>query len=165
MHANSRMMCDDWPLGAAVRRLLLVGVVACSLLTGCQGADEAAVPAPTEIRHDLGPLTTRFPALGSPLSASWVTWNSATDGLAAPTTYWIDAVVTLEPATAALLTAYQPIEEGKRPTVQGVLESELPEGPFLTSAALDETLSSSGRRSAAYLTRTGSQLVISAFDD
>ncbi len=140
-----------------------------ALVVGCQKADEYPVSGPlppTEVRHDLDPLTKRFPAIGTPTSATWVTWNSATGGLAAPTTYWIDAVVTLAPATAAALVAsHRPTDDGKRPTVQALLASNVPTGPFLTSASLDEALSTSGWRSSVYLDRNGNQLVISALDD
>jgi hypothetical protein len=126
----------------------------------------AGPPPPTGVRRDLGPLIERFPAIGTPTSAIWVTWNNATGGPAAPTTYWIDVVVTLAPTTAAeLVAAHRPIDAGGRPTVQALLDSKVPAGPFLTSDSLDEALSTSGWRSSAYLDRDGRQLVISALDD
>ncbi len=111
-------------------------------------------------------MTKRFPAIGTPVSASWVTWNSATGGPAAPTTYWIDAVVTLTPeTTAALMATHHPTDGGKRPTVQSLLAAEVPACPFVVSASLDEALSSSRWRSSTYLDRNAHQLVISTLDD
>ena len=123
-------------------------------------------PAPTEVRHDLDPLTKRFPEIGTPTFAAWATWNSATGGFPGPTTYWIDAVVTLEPATTeALVGRYQPTAQDKVPHVQQLLQAEVPAGPFVTGAALDKALSTSGWRSSAYLDRQNNRLVISAIDD
>lgn len=123
-------------------------------------------PAPTEVRHDLDPLTKRFPEIGRPVSATWVTWNSASGGFPGPTTYWIDAVMTLEPAaTEALVARYQPGTEGKGPHVQQLLRDDVPAGPFVTGAALDRALSTSGWRSSAYLDPPNNRLVISAIDD
>ena len=78
--------------------------------------------APTDIRHDLDPLTSRFPLVGHPLSALWVTWHSASGGVVpGPATYWIDAVITLEwRATTALVAQYRSSEERCAPRSQGV---------------------------------------------
>ncbi|MCL2490908.1 MAG: hypothetical protein FWF36_09375, partial [Propionibacteriaceae bacterium] len=46
-------------------------------------------------RTDLEPLTKRFPLLGSPVAAIWYSGQMGDDSIPGPTTYWIDAVVTL----------------------------------------------------------------------
>lgn len=142
---------------------LVVAILGALLVTGCQtpsgpGRADENKPAttPLEIRHDLDPLTSRFPLIGHPLSASWVTWNDASDRAPGLTTYWIEGVITLDPSTTlALISQYQPTDHGMRPAVQFVLRSDVAAGPFLTGAALDGALGG-----AAYLDQHDNQLVI-----
>lgn len=135
------------------------------LLVGCD--DEPADPTPpppTEVRHDLAPLTTRFPSLGEPLAASWVTWNSHHPddrGVPGPTTYWIDAVVSLAPVVVdALVRDNQPGQEGESPDVQNLLRPELPTGPYLTGARLDLAFTTPELATAAYLDPSAHVLVL-----
>lgn len=130
------------------------------------GSRSAATESIAEIRSDAGPLTTRFPALGTPAAVTWVTWKSASGGVPGPTTYWIDAVVTLTPqTTAALIAEHRPAPNGKTPSVRNELDAAVPPGPFLTGAALDAAFSTSGWASAAHLDRERNQLVLKSFDD
>ncbi|PRC41838.1 hypothetical protein C6A85_000000113570 [Mycobacterium sp. ITM-2017-0098] len=131
----------------------------------CSTSPPPAEP-PVEIRSDTEPLTTRFPAIGTPDAVTWVTWNSASSDVPGPTTYWIDAVVTLPPqTTTALVTTFQPAADGKTPSVHDMLRSAVPPRPFLTGTALDAALSTSGWVASAYLDRERNQLVLSAIDD
>ncbi|OBK15427.1 hypothetical protein A5635_08560 [Mycobacterium asiaticum] len=142
---------------------LVVAILGALLATSCQtpsrpGRADENTPAttPLEIRHDLDPLTSRFPLIGHPLSASWVTWNNASGRSPGPTTYWIDAVITLEPSTTtALVSQYQATDHGLRPAVQAILQSDVPAGPFLTGTALDDAFGA-----AVYLDQHDNQLVI-----
>jgi hypothetical protein len=145
-------------------------LLVCALIAvGCaSGGLDRAEPTDqaAEIRRDTAPLTKRFPAVGSPEAVSWVSWNSSSGRAPGPTTYWIDAVVTLQPQTAQqLIDDFRPAAAGKTPTVQPVLRSALPPGPFLTGAALDTAFSTSGWATAAYLDAGRHQLVLSAIDD
>lgn len=118
-------------------------------LTACQGqpvSDDmdiqsevtATRPAP-QIRHDTDELATTFPALGTPASASWISWdNSDTPEPTRLALTWIDAVVQVAPETmAGLVERYDAEDLGHRPAVQKVLEPELPPGPFLTGVELN----------------------------
>jgi hypothetical protein len=135
------------------------------LLAGCGRGDEVVTtpPPPTQVRHDLGPLTSRFTELGAPESASWVTWNSSSrdDRVPGPSTYWLDAVVRLDPVTwLRLKTQYQPTDRGHRPAVQDLLRPGLPVGPYLTSDALDLAFTTPALASYAYLNAQSNDLVL-----
>lgn len=142
---------------------------ACVLvLTGCGGHEPVVPPTPhpIEVRHDLEPLTERFPALAQPEAVSWVTWNSAVPedrGVPGPTTYWIDAVVELAPATTTgLVRRYLPRPEGKVPDVREPLRAELPDGPYVTGADLDRAFTAPGLSVSAYLDPRTGVLVLSS---
>ncbi|MDG4664286.1 hypothetical protein [Mycobacterium sp. 236(2023)] len=134
----------------------------CGLLVAC--APDAPV-ADREIRTDTAPLTERFPAIGEPLTVSWVTWDSATGGAPGPTTYWIDAVVTLAPQTTKALEALKIAAQGKAPEVADELRPAVAGGPFLTGEELDGALSTTGWMATGYLDPARNLLVISAIDD
>lgn len=55
------------------------------------------------VRTDLEPLTTRFPALGAPVSAQWSSGSMGDGRVPGPSTYWIDAVVVVTPEVASRL--------------------------------------------------------------
>jgi hypothetical protein len=114
-------------------------------LTGCQGQSSedpdvtAATSRPTaEIRHDTDVLAQTFPALGAPVSASWITWDNADDKSSKLRLTWTDAVVQVTPETMGELLERGNAEDfGHQPAVQKVLEPELPPGPFLTGVELN----------------------------
>ncbi len=128
---------------ARLRIAVTLGVVLA--LTACQGqpasdeVDEPIAPRPAlEIRHDTEELATTFPALGVPVSASWIAWNNSSDQTTKLSLEWIDAVVQVTPSTmAGLVDKYGAEDLGHRPAVQKVLEPELPPGPFLTGVELN----------------------------
>jgi hypothetical protein len=116
-------------------------------LTACQGqpaeqAENVEVsttrPAP-EVRHDTAELAEAFPALGTPVSASWIRWDN-TGTVEKPRTkvVWIDAVVQVTPETMnTLVTEHDSEDSGQVPAVQKVLEPELPPGPYRTGIELN----------------------------
>ena len=55
------------------------------------------------LRTDLEPLTTRFAALGAPVSAQWSSGTMGDSRVPGPSTYWIDAVVVVSPDVASRL--------------------------------------------------------------
>jgi hypothetical protein len=133
-------------------------------VVGChqQPADHSP-PPPTEVRHDLEPLTSRFPALGVPEAATWVMWNSSRPddrGVPGPTTYWIHAVVELAPATADHLEQRYRPQPGSPPEVQDLLTDALPSGPYLTGAALDGAFTTPALAATAYLNPDADVLVV-----
>lgn len=111
------------------------------LVTACN-SNTSSAPATKNthnpVRHEFAPLTTRFPALGTPIAASWISGDMGDPRAPGPSLYWIDAVVELSPATAAeLKSTYHPGPSGHRPEVWGTLQDQLPPGDYLTGDALD----------------------------
>jgi hypothetical protein len=146
--------------------LLALSAVACSPGHPTENNRTETMDTKSEIRTDVEPLTKRFPAIGAPEAVRWVTWNSASGGAPGPTTYWIDAVITLQPqTTASLVDGAKPTQQGKAPNVEEALRSAVPAGPFQTGAGLDKTLSNAGWSVTGYLDRARNQLVITAMDD
>lgn len=114
-------------------------------------------------RHDLDPLTKRFSALGSPGSASWMSGTVGDSGVPGPSTYWIDAVVTLAPRAARSLRAtYAASATNGSPDVVDTLRDELPQGELLTSKQLDAALSQGRFTALGYLDVKANQLVLTA---
>ncbi|WP_133055496.1 hypothetical protein [Mycolicibacter terrae] len=119
--------------------------------------------SPNPIRHDLEPLTKRFPALGSPVAVSWVSGDMGDQRVPGPSTYWLDSIVELKSTTVADLKArYHPAPTTVPPDVWETLAGALPAGGYLTSSALDEAFSSTKIRSKAFLAEQAPVLVISA---
>lgn len=113
------------------------------------------------VRTDLAPLTKRFPALGDPVSARWQSGTFGSERVPGPSLYWIDAVVTLEPATAdRLRQAGSPADDGSSPQLVGEMGSELPSGTLTRSDALDDELSHDGWRVRGWLVEGQDVLVI-----
>ncbi|MFE7505286.1 hypothetical protein [Promicromonospora sp. NPDC057488] len=114
-----------------------------------------------ELRTDLEPLTERFPALGTPTGAEWM--GGTLGDAPGPSTYWIDAVVELDPAVADELRAtYAPVEVSTPPDVVSAIEERIPDGTWLSSDELDAAVSGSGYSTDVYLERTGSFVVLTA---
>jgi hypothetical protein len=114
-----------------------------------------------DVRTDLEPLTKRFSALGRPVSA---TWMSGTLGGQAPgpSTYWIDAVVTLTPDAAASLRSTSPEPTTETPDVEDGVRSALPAGQLLHSEALDAKFAQGSFRARAYLAADSDTIVLVA---
>ncbi len=133
-------------------RFTMIGVVL--LLAACQQQQqEPDVPAPPPpvVRHDSEPLTQIFPALGTPVSAAWITWGNA-DETSKLQLEWIDAVVQVTPATMdALVTQHESEATQLRPAVQKVLEPEVPPGPFRTGVELSMLFGAERRSTRVFL--------------
>jgi len=92
--------------------IVAMAAIAC-MLAGCS---PVTVPTPTlsetstqavaeksgtgERRNDVEPLVRRFPLLGQPVAAVWYSGTMGSDDAPGPSTYWIDAVVTVDADTA-----------------------------------------------------------------
>ena len=159
----------------------LTSLVALGLLVGCttgsDPSDRTGGPemtestrtgAPTksgtgEVRSDLAPLTDRFDALGDPVAATWASGTLGDDRVPGPSTYWIDAVVELEPAqAAALVEQYAPTPTQDLPQVVTDLDTSLPAGDLLAGDALDAAFTQDGFRADAYLDAAAGVLVLVA---
>lgn len=105
-----------------------------------------------DVRTELDPLTKRFSALGTPTAATWLSGTVGDEDVPGPTTYWIDAVVELEPEVAqALADETAPEETSEAPGVVDALSASLPDGPLLTGQALDARFAESGFTARAFL--------------
>ncbi len=122
---------------------------------------------PTEpVRSDLDPLLRRFPALGSPVSAAWQSGTLGDSRVPGPTTYWIDAVITLDPDTAATLRKTPSLTPAPTPTVTPALAGHLPaDAGWLTSRELQVALASSSWGCEAFLAADTEILVLLGVGD
>ncbi|WP_114201480.1 hypothetical protein [Janibacter anophelis] len=141
--------------------MLLVGV----LLAGCSfmpGGDEEGGPVKNVdergMRTELDPLTKRFPALGQPLSAQWESGTLGDDRVPGPTSYWIDAVVELDPQVADTMRLDAQPPSGQRPDLTPDVAAEVPDGRLAAVPDLDHD----GWDAQAWLVEGSDTLVLSA---
>jgi hypothetical protein len=126
-------------------------------------ATEAAKSGTGELRTDLEPLLTRFPVLDGIAQARWMSGRYGDPANPGPSTYWIDAVITLPSAKLEELRAtYSPAAAGATPNVVAGLRDELPAGPFLSSNALDAAFKHERWWASAYLDERTGELVLVA---
>ena len=156
---------------SAARRLV-AAALAVLTLAGCGQPTNPTNPRSTvsatavktgdpTLRHDLEPLTKRFPALRTPEAATWLS-GTFSGGAPGPSSYWIDAVVRLDAATGAeLLAAAGALTPGTPEVVAG-LAGSLPAGGLGTSDALNRALAAGEWRAKGYLTADGRTLVLVA---
>lgn len=149
--------------------VVATALVATFALAGCGGeptpvnprTDTTMTTQSDTIRHDPEPLTKRFPAIERPVSVTWVGWSNASGRAPGPTTYWVQAIIELEPAVAAgLRTRFAPADTGRSPDMTAALRDVLPPARFLSSSALGDALSSAEWRSAAFIAAQSDTLVI-----
>ena len=114
-----------------------------------------------DVRTDLEPLTKRFSALGTPVSATWMSGTVGGDA-PGPSTYWIDAVVEVTPETAATLRAASPEPTTETPDVEDGVRSALPSGQLLRSTSLDALFAQGSFRAKAYLAADSDTVVLVA---
>ena len=158
--------------GFAVALLITPTTASCVPQPRHSRSTETSVQTPARkttknpVRHELEPLTKRFPALGSPISASWVSGDMGDPEAPGPSMYWIDAIVELTPdAVTALKSKYQPVATTTRPDVWNTLVPMLPAGVYLISSALDEAFTSTKIRAKAYLAEQASVIVITSMGE
>jgi hypothetical protein len=155
--------------GAAALGLVL-------LLTACHGQQQepaAAGPArpPLQVRHDTGELARTFPALGAPVSASWLQWDNTTmTGIEpdqnAPTTQvvWIDAVVQVAPSVMkSFVTQHETRETTLRPAVQKPLEAAVPRGPFRSGVEINMLFGGPGVSTRVFLDPPENTVVLQSY--
>ncbi|MFB8282853.1 hypothetical protein [Nocardia colli] len=95
------------------------------------------------VRSDPETLIKYFPLIGHPTSVSWIGWNNSS-GVPGPTIYWVDAVVELDPATAAeLRSRYAPTETVAAPTLKDGLRQAVPAATYVTGPQFDAALGGS----------------------
>lgn len=121
---------------------------------------EATKNTDGERRSDLAPLTTRLPALGTPVAATWYSGTSGDPDVPGPSTYWIDAVIELSPAVDAQLRALAVEPATSEPDVVDSLRDVVPHGLFLVGRDLDAFVSDDGWAVTAWLAEDRATLVI-----
>lgn len=148
--------------------LRLVAATALLATTACgtdPAKEEPAMPTKSgtgELRTDLEPLAKRFPLLsGMAEKAEWMSGTLGDDRVPGPSTYWIDAVVTLPAATVAEIGGGAG-ERGATPSVVEGLRDRLPGGPYLTGDALDDAFSAGKWATTAYLAKEANTVVLVA---
>ena len=109
------------------------------VITDAASPGDASTPAvknaPGAVRHDLPPLTSRFPLLGEPTGSTWFAGTVGSDRAPGPSTYWIDAVVEVPSSTvASLLAEHSPVPAVTAPDEVPELASEVPAGELLAVA-------------------------------
>jgi hypothetical protein len=152
-------------VAAVTAAAVLVGVAGYRVLTDGDAAETGgAVKSGTgELRSDLDPLVKRFPVLGEPSEARWMSGTYGRSDVPGPSTYWIDAVVTLAPEKVEQLrSAYAPTANGKTPDVTDGMRGQLPSGPFLTGDALDAAFGRERWHASAYLDPDSGEIVLVA---
>jgi hypothetical protein len=92
------------------QKIIRLGIALALALTvaGCQsddttGSDMTSAIETAEVRTDHKPIADRFPQLGSFVESHWVGGRLGDDGIPGPSTYFIEAVVTLNADEVALL--------------------------------------------------------------
>jgi hypothetical protein len=115
------------------------------------------------LRRDAGPLLKRFPGLGSPDAVAWAGGTTGT-GAPGPSTYWIDAVVTLSAADAQRLSVLGTEPVDRPPTLVTQVAPEVPAGPWRGSPSLDQAMAAPGWEVHAYLA-DGAVLVLTGVGD
>lgn len=119
-----------------------------------------------EVRTDLEPVTDRFSALGTPEAATWSSGTVGGNDVPGPSTYWIDAVVELDPAAAQTLADQTaPEETTEAPDVVDDLAEALPDGPLLMGPALDARFAESGFTARAFLDLDDATVVLVALGE
>lgn len=116
-----------------------------------------------QLRTDGEPLTKRFSVLQAPLEVRWMSGTYGDSRNLGPSTYWIDAVITLDDNHINDLTAaYAPTSTGETPSVVDGMKKHLPPGPFRTSDALNAAFKEGRWWARAYLDPQSHKLVLVA---
>ncbi|MCM6777596.1 hypothetical protein NDR87_29950 [Nocardia sp. CDC159] len=130
--------------GALLAQAAVLATLGCNVLTLDPERHGESSPAAGAVRHDPEPLMKNFPLIGRPVAVSWVTWDNSSGRAPGPSTYWLDAIVELEPETAAALRSrYTPTEPADPPALHDALRSAVPSGPYLSGAEFDAVLGGS----------------------
>lgn len=114
-----------------------------------------------EIRHQLEPLTARFPQLVGAESATWMSGTLGDSRVPGPSTYWIDAIIELPEAQHAELLKAASTELPLPEDFSQQLHEAIPAGQLATSSELNERFSQERFESAVYVATNGRTLILS----
>lgn len=150
----------------------IVAALCVSITASCQApveneggrvSTEAQKSGSDELRTDEEPLTKRFPVLEAPFEVQWMSGTYGDSRNPGPSTYWIDAVITLDDSQIDDLTAaYSPASTGQSPSVVAGMKEHLPPGPFQTSDTLNAAFKEGSWWARAYLNQQSNKLVLVA---
>ena len=149
--------------------VVVVLLAICIAMAGCSPATRTPVAAEKtgtgQRRVDTEPLTQRFPLIGDPVRVVWYSGTTGSGGAPGPSTYWIDAVITLDAATAAQIRdSYDLKPTNDVPEVADQLKPDIPSGLW-ASAELNTALVQGGDppfTASAYYSPSSQQIVICA---
>lgn len=121
--------------------VLALGASGCWGPDGTQEVPVSQVIDEAEVRTDRDPLMSRFPLLGSFVEARWVGGVLGDQRVPGPSTYFVEAVVTLAPADVERMrTAYR-FDAAPAPEVPAALRSAIgPDPDWSSSAEFDAAL-------------------------
>ncbi|MFI6999944.1 hypothetical protein [Nocardia sp. NPDC050175] len=137
------MMVPARALVTAAVSVAVLALVGCTSPLSDPAHQERTSQVSDAVRSDPETLMKYFPLIGHPTSVSWIGWNNSS-GVPGPTIYWVDAVVELEPATAAdLRSRYAPAESVAAPTLKAGLQQAVPAATYATGPAFDAALGGS----------------------
>lgn len=141
--------------------LLLLTAAACGTTQPEKGPTMPSKSGTGELRTDLEPLTKRFPLLTEAEKAEWMSGTFGDDRVPGPSTYWIDAIVTLPRSTLAEIDKGSS-ENPTPPEVVEGLRDHLPEGPYLTGPSLDDAFTNDNWSATAYRAKDTNVVVLVA---
>lgn len=152
-----------------VVRIVTVAAVAASatLLTGCPAGEDPA-PAATKridgaLRTDPAPVLRRLPGLPTPQAVTWASGVFGDLRNPGPSTYWIDAIVTLREADAARLRALATQPKQPPADLAEPIAPLVPAGALRGSDELDAALApATGWGAQAYLVDRTPTLLVTA---
>jgi len=172
---DSGVVAPNWRWAPSARAMVsVVLTLSVSITASCSapahddgedlpGGPGAQKSGSGELRTDAEPLTRRFSVLDTPRQVRWMSGTYGNPRNPGPSTYWIDAVVTLEAATVEELVAtYSPVPTSDVPDVVNGMGEHLPPGPFHVSPTLDDAFDEGGWWASAYLDPQAATLVLVA---
>ncbi|MFC9662981.1 hypothetical protein ACFVJ5_22320 [Nocardia sp. NPDC127606] len=121
--------------------LVTLAVFGCSTAPSDSNSQERTSSVSNELRRDPEPMQKYFPIIGKPVEVFWLGRNNAS-GAPGLTTYWVEAVVELEPDTAAALRTGL-VAQAQPPALPDVLRTEVPAGSYVTGPEFDTALGGS----------------------
>lgn len=113
-----------------------------------------------ELRTDLDPLVKRLPRLVDATSAEWMSGTLGDDSVPGPSSYWIDAVVTLDEETLQEVLALPDLEDADSPEVVSGLQASVPDAAFQRSEDMDSLFSAAEWSAEAWLAPEEGKVVL-----
>ena len=140
---------------AVLRRLLAV-LITGLVVAGCQSSEPTGEQVATgienaQLRTDREPIQKRFPQLGAFSEVHWLGGRLGDDRAPGPSTYFIEAAVTLTPTDAAALRERYSFQTSSEPQPPEPLSGYLTGDGWTASPELNSALASSEWAARVYL--------------